>query len=79
MQFILEKKRGKALSSSGQDGALSRLKLGFESRQGHVLLSNGNEPPGRLGGSLVDDEGRGSARQPHIYLPLDEFPLGRAA
>jgi hypothetical protein len=25
-----------ALSSSGQDGALSRLKLGFESRQGHL-------------------------------------------
>jgi hypothetical protein len=29
--------RGAALSSSGQDGALSRLKLGFESRQGHPL------------------------------------------
>src|SRR5260370_10092616 len=35
-----------ALSSSGQDGALSRLKLGFESRQGHAFLPNEKTPPG---------------------------------
>ena len=34
---------------------------------------------GDSGALSCDDEGRGSAGQPHIYLPLDEFPLGRAA
>src|SRR5262249_17823334 len=44
---------GKAKQQKGVRCRMFNLvaELGFESRQGHALLSNGKEPPGRLGGS----------------------------
>jgi hypothetical protein len=64
-----------ALSSSGQDGALSRLKLGFESRQGHFNDPfNRGEPRSR--GWRLARTGPGGPRS--LRAPL-RGPLSRPA
>jgi hypothetical protein len=72
-----------ALSSSGQDGALSRHKLGFESRQGHSSFTTEKRPRRQLRGFLVPSlfHAGVTARAAQGRLRfLDTFPAnGRAS